>query len=212
MKQNIPILIASKNSGSTIMELVGTYCGFNYQPKYFNWEDIAGAKNPVKKINPMGQVPALILSDKTCITESGAIATYINEETEGDLFLKQRSPKLHPHCLRYFFILTSNVYPTFSYSDFPQRFVKAKTAQQELTAAAIARRCELYKILELDCSKGPHFFGKPLSIIDLYLAPMVFWRPRVEWFKKNCPKLWKIATAIHAEPRYAKILGNNELR
>jgi GST-like protein len=210
-ESSFPTLVAARGSGSVIVELAAAYCGFVMQNKYYKWEDVAGQNNPVKEVNPLGQVPTLVLPSGTVITESGAIISYINEICGSDLFLKNADAQIHASCLRWFFVITSAIYPTFTFSDFPDRFVFNKEEQKNLTQAAIDRRCQLYKAMDEFDAEGPHFFGQHLSVVDFYLAVMVFWRPGFTWFKEHCPRLWAIASEIHRDERFAPTLRANEL-
>lgn len=210
-ESSFPTLVAAHGCGSVIVELAAAHCGFVMQNKYYKWEEIAGQNNPVKEVNSLGQVPTLILPSGTVITESGAILTYINDICSGDLFLKNTDTSKHASCLRWFFTITSAIYPTFTFSDFPDRFVFNKEEQKSLTQAAIDRRCQLYKDMNEFDAEGPHFFGQQMSVVDFYLAAMVFWRPGFAWFKEHCPRLWANASEIHRDERFAPILRANEL-
>jgi GST-like protein len=86
--------------------------------------------------------------------------------------------------------LVANVYPTFTYGDYPERW--APSAPAELVSATNRHRESLYLWLE-DQVREPFVLGESASALDIYVAAMTTWRPRGAWFRENTPKLARIA-------------------
>ena len=75
----------------------------------------------------------------------------------------------------------------------------------------IEHRKTLWKVMEAEAVRrgGPFFLGKRMTAIDFFLACMVHWRPREEWFKAETPSLWRAAEAVWALPKVAQAYQRN---
>jgi GST-like protein len=180
--------------GSAITEAMLALAGETYE-----FIDVAGFDQPgatrqlLAGVNPLVQVPTVILDDGTVLTETAAIAIWI----------LHRHPSLAPAhgsaaytmFLRLLIWMVANVYPTFTYGDIPERWVESSPSQ--LTASTDRYREGLYLWLEQELV-GPFSFGDNPTVFDCYLAVMIDWRPRAEWFRKNTPKLFRAAEATRA--------------
>lgn len=182
--------------GSAIAEGLLVVAGEAYA-----FEDVEGfdrpgpARDRLSAVNPLAQVPALVLDDGTVMTETAAIA----------LYLADRSPNIapppgapeRPRFLRLLVWLVANVYPTFTYGDYPERW--APSSAGELKASTDARREGLYQWLESEIGQ-PFALGETLSALDVYIAVLFGWRPGSDWFEANTPKLAAIARRTRAHP------------
>lgn len=162
------------------------------------------AQDRLRAINPLGQVPALVLDDGTVMTETAAIA----------LLLADSHPALAPprdtperaFFYRLLIWLVANVYPTFTYGDYPERW--APSSPTELVAATDRHRQSLYLWLEGQV-REPFVLGDAVSALDIYIAAMVNWRPRAAWFRESTPKLARIADRASALPSLALVMRAN---
>ncbi len=191
--------------GSAITEAMLAWAGQDYA-----FIDVEGCDRPgparetLLAVNPLGQVPALVLEDGTVLTESAAIA----------LFLADRAPSLAPapgtpERIRFYRLLVwlvANVYPTFTYGDYPERW--APSAPDELVASTNRYRETLYRWLEEQVAE-PFTLGEAACALDIYLAVMVAWRPRTAWFAANTPKIARIAERTRQLPAIAAVMAAN---
>lgn len=138
------------------------------------------------------------------MTETAAIA----------LMMVDRAPRLAPtagtedsaffHQLLVW--LVANVYPTFTYGDYPMR--RSPSAPDEVVASTNAHREALYRWLE-EQVRGPFALGKNISIIDCYLAAIVNWRPGREWFDAHCPRIAAVAERCRSLEVLAPVITAN---
>ena len=70
-------LFGCKGCGSAIVEAALVLSRIPYDYTEANYEDEKGLEE-LQKVNSLGQVPVLILPDKSILTESAAIINYIN--------------------------------------------------------------------------------------------------------------------------------------
>ncbi|KHL26224.1 hypothetical protein PK98_07000 [Croceibacterium mercuriale] len=193
--------------GSTIVEIMLALAGEPY-----DFVDVTGfdrpgaARDRLRAINPLAQVPTLVLEDGLVLTESAAIA----------LWLAGRHPELapaagsadHARFLRLLVWYVANVYPTFTYGDYPERW--APSAPQELVDATDRRREELYLWLETQLA-GPFALGERVTLLDAYIACVISWRPRRAWFAGHTPTLLAVAERVRALPEVAPVMARSGL-
>ncbi|AGE94581.1 glutathione S-transferase family protein [Citrobacter farmeri] len=194
--------------GSAISELMLTLADIPYR-----FVDVSGFNNEgpqrdlLQKINPLCQVPTLTLENGEVMTETAAIA----------LMVLDRRPDLAPpvesterqQFQRLLIWLVANIYPTFTYADYPERWVPDAPAQ--LKKNCIEYRKSLYLWLNGQLSAEPYAFGEQLTLIDCYLCVMRTWGPGHDWFQGNTPNISAIADAVCQRAELRQVLKNNEI-
>ena len=171
------------------------------------------------ELNPLGQLPTLVLAagavlaggpvraDGTVMTESAAIVLLLDEMfPEAGLAPAVGSPE-RAAFLRHLIFLVTSIYPTFTYGDFPARWVPAE-ASQRLVESTDRHRERMWRWLEQQ-ARAPWFLGERFSALDLYVAVMTHWRPRRRWFAEECPRLLEIARRCDALPELAAVWQRN---
>jgi GST-like protein len=159
-------------------------------------------------VNPLAQVPTLVLADSTVMTESAAITLHLAEIANDDTLVPRAGDPLRPVFLRWLIFLVANVYPTYTYADDPSRFVAASEARQSFRDAVDRYACRLYSLLEGQAGE-PWFFGSRFSALDIYVTVMTRWRPRRAWFAEHAPRLFAIATKTETLERLAAVWRKN---
>ena len=195
--------------GSAIVEAQLAWYGFDY-----DFEQVgdlfksADARRRLESVNPLAQVPTLVLADGAVMTESAAITLFLAETANDDSLVPRPADSLRPQFLRWLIFLVANVYPTYTYADDPSRFVAANDAQQGFKEAVNRYACRLYSLLEGEAGE-PWFLGGRFSALDVYLAVMTRWRPRRAWFAEHAPRLSAIAAKTEALDRLATVWRKN---
>ena len=176
-------------------------------------EDVTGFDRPgaarerLLPINPLGQVPTVVLPDGTVMTESAAIALLLSERhPQAGLAPRPASPS-RPAFLRRLIWLTANVYPTFTYGDYPQRWVGADT--KALRTSTDSYRENLWRQFESDVGEDGWVLDAEFSVLDVYVAVMSHWRPGRAWFARECPRLSAIAERTDDHPILGAVLRRN---
>jgi len=180
----------------------------------FHFEEVgdlfasAEARAALAAVNPLAQVPTLVLDDGRVMSESAAITLYLADMTGRDDLVPGPHAPERAAFLRWLVFLVANLYPTFTYADDPQRFVADATAAQAFRARVDDHAKSLWRVVET-AAVGPWFLGERFSALDLYVAVMTRWRPRRAWFDEATPTLHAIAQAIDADPAYADVMSRN---
>ena len=170
------------------------------------WEDLGWRDSELSKLNPLGQVPTLILPDGSVMTESAAILLYLSDIRPQSGLAPAATDAGRPAFLRWLIFIASAVYPTFTYGDVPGRWVgDDEAAGAKLRTGTDEHREMLYRYMESN-ARRPWFLGERFSALDLYFLTMRHWRPGTAWFAKNCPKLDHIGIALSELPAVKKVL------
>jgi GST-like protein len=168
----------------------------------------ASAREQLAQVNPLAQVPTLVLPDGQLMTESAAITLHLADVTGSTELVPAPNEAVRPQFLRWLIFLVANVYPTFTYADDPARFVDGEVAQRGFAANVGAYRERLWR--QVEAAAGvPWFLASRFSALDIYLAVMTHWQPRRLWFAENCPQLHAIASRVDAGSRLAAVWRRN---
>ncbi len=154
----------------------------------------ADARQKLSEINPLAQVPTLVMTDGMVMTESAAITLHLAELTGNDTLVPAAGSAERAAFLRWLIFIVANVYPTYTYGDEPSRFVVEREGQGSFQEAVNDYAIKMYRVLE-ENARQPWFLGERFSALDIYVCTLSRWRPRRAWFAENTPKLFSIATA-----------------
>ncbi len=196
-------VIGSVGCGSAILEAALVLAGIEYTREEVDYEERGPGRDRLLALNPLGQVPTVVMHDGAIMTETAALALYIDELVPAAKLLPPLGDPARREALRWLIFFVAAIYPTFTYGDRPIEWVGFKTAER-LRKATDERRLTLWRQLE-GAAQGPWFLGERRSIIDVYISAATHWRPRRKWFAENTRKLFAIATAIDADPQLAAL-------
>jgi GST-like protein len=202
-------LLASKGCGSAVVEACLAVAGLPHTVEEIPYGQPGPARDRLLALNPLGQVPTLVLPDGTVMTESAAMALHLAEQAPGAGLAPAPDDPARPAFLRWLAFLVGAVYPNFTYGDDPSRYVSGEAAIADLRAStdAYCQRC--WRIVEEALDPGPWFLGERFSVLDLYVSVMSRWRPRRAWFAEHCPKLHEVALRVDGDPRVAGVWARN---
>lgn len=196
-------VIGCVGCGSAIAEAALILAGVEYTREEVNYDEPGPARDRLFALNPLGQVPTIVMPDGSLMTETAAIAIYVDELMPGASLLPKPGDPARRDALRWLLFFVTTIYPTFRYGDHPAKWVGEDAAPKLLESTQSARK-EAWLQYE-GAAKGPWFLGEQRSIIDIYISAASHWRPRRKWFADTAPKLYTIATAIDADPRLAAL-------
>jgi GST-like protein len=195
--------------GSSIVEAQLDWYGLDYDfERVGNLFESATSRQRLAAINPLAQIPTLVLADGTVLTESAAITLYLADLTGQDSLVPRGGDPTRAAFLRWLVFIVANIYPTYTYGDEPSRFVEGEQAQRSFLEHVNAHAKKLYSLLE-SAAAEPWFLGERFSALDIYVCVMTRWRPRREWFAANTPKLTAIASRTEQAPALAAWWARN---
>ncbi|WP_202864448.1 glutathione S-transferase [Klebsiella pneumoniae] len=87
-------------------------------------------RNRILALNPLGQIPVLVLADGQVMTESAAIALHLAETHPGAGLAPAPGDPARARFLRLLVWIVANIYPTFTYGDYPERWARCGSARR----------------------------------------------------------------------------------
>jgi len=201
-------LLAAQGCGSAIVEAAFALAGAPVRVTEASPYEEGPGKERLRGLNPLLQVPTLVLPDGRVMTESAAMILHLADRFPDAGLAPPTEAAERPDYLRWLMFLVGAVYPTFTFGDVPARYVTGKPAQDELRRTSDGAREAMLRQME-SAAGDPWFLGERFSAIDLYLAVMVYWRPRRDWFAAECPRLAGIAARTGALPAVAPVIARN---
>ena len=202
-------LYARPRWGSALVEAQLVWCGlpFTVEPVGDLLRDPESRK-ALEKINPLAQVPTLVLPDSTVMSESAAITLLLADITGQDSLVPGPGAPERAAFLRWLVFIVANIYPTFTYADDPARFVSVGAARDPFRAATDAYAQRLWKQVDAN-ARAPWFLGERFSALDIYVSVMTRWRPKRGWFEGETPRLFAIARRADARSELAEVWKRN---
>ena len=201
-------LFGRKGWGSALTEAQLAWYGLPYEIEEV--DDLfasQAARERLARVNPVAQLPTLVLPDGSIMTESAAITLHLADITGGELVPPPGSLE-RPRFLRWLVFLVTNIYPTFTYADDPARFVTGEATQLAFKKSVDDYARRLWGMVE-GAAGAPWFLGDRFSALDIYAVVMTHWRPRRPWFAEHCPKLSAIALKADADPKLTAVWARN---
>ena len=195
--------------GSAIVEAQLVWYGLPYT--YEAVDDLfksPDARLKLEKVNPLAQVPTLVMPDGSVMSESAAITLLLADITGKDQLVPAAGAPERAKFLRWLIFIVANIYPTFTYADDPARFVSVDAARDPFRAATDAYAQKLWRQIEGEAGR-PWFLGERFSALDIYIDVMTRWRPKRGWFEGETPKLFAIARKADALPELKETWKRN---
>jgi GST-like protein len=194
-------LFGNRGSGSALVAAALELSKLPYHYQEVDYSKDCPERDRLLELNPLGQVPTLLLPDGTVMTESAAIILLLH--IRWPLAGLVPSGEIHfPAFLRWLMLINTAIYPTFTYGDTPQKWLPGVANPQVLTDTTNAHRKTLWQRVNAAADpEGPWFLGPTFCAIDLYIAVMSHWRPGEAWFAEHCSKLSAIAAQVAKHPR-----------
>ena len=196
-----------KGCGSVVVEALLELAGASYTRSVFAWDDRA-AWNRLRAINPLAQVPTLVLDDGTAMTESAGIALWIADRyPEANLLPGTASARALAY--RWIVSFATNIYGPIVVGDFPERWVDGDAAQASLKAHALQRLKDAWLAFEERIEPSPYLLGASIGALDVYVAMIARWRPGRAWLAEHCPKAIGAVEAVERDPVIASVWARN---
>lgn len=203
-----PLLLGCKGCGNAIVESAFAAAAIPIDYEEVDYSADSPTRSRLLAVNPLGQVPALVLPDATVMTESLAIVHYVNDRAPKAGLIPAPGDPARAEFYRWAVFIVAALYPTWTYGDEPTKWVRNEAGAKLLRESTDAHRKTLWMQMEAK-ALAPWFLGSRMSAIDLYLASMTYWRPGRKWFEASAPKISAIAKRAAALPAVAPVITKN---
>lgn len=203
-----PLLLGCRGCGSAIVEAAFAVAGLPLDYEEVDYGSSSPTRSRLLEVNPLGQVPALVLPQGGLLTESLAIVQYIDDLAPLAGLIPKAPDRSRSAFLRWSVFLVAALYPTWTYGDEPGKWVQDSQGAKQLRESTDRHRQALWLQVE-EAAGAPWFLGSRKSAIDLYIAVMTHWRPGRKWFAANTPRLDAISAKTSATPGVADVIARN---
>ena len=198
-------LYACRGCGSAIIEGIFALLGIDVERREVGI--FSEAPDELRRVNPLAQVPTLVLPDGTVMTESVAIALWALEQAGETPYAPSPGDPLRPTFLRWLVYLPAAIYPMYTVGDVPETWV-GDDAAPGLKQATVARTLQCWQIMEEALAGyGAHALGDDLGVLDVFIAVISRWRPGREQIRRVAPRLMTAADRTEAHPALAALFA-----
>lgn len=193
-------LIGALGTGSAIVEAALAMAGIDADREDLVWDDDGGlVGDRLDAVNPLREVPVMILPDGMVITESGAMILHLADRAPGAGLAPPADAPDRVAFLHRLMLITGSIYPTY---------VGGPLGRQAADLL-VARRKSLWRWLDAEVADADWLAGARFSALDIYAAVMTRWSPGPDWFAAECPAVAGIAWRAAGHPAVAPILARH---
>jgi GST-like protein len=195
------VVYGAKGGGSVPVEAVLTLLGAPYKVVEATvWESEA-ERDKVAPVNPMRQIPALVLPSGEVLTESAAILMWLAEQHPEARLAPPLGDPARAAWLRWMTFIPASIYSLYWIRDDPMRLAADDAGAELIKARTAERIAECWRIMDAQVSPGRYILGEALGVLDIYVAVVSRWTPRRERFYQEAPKMAEVVRRVDGEPR-----------
>jgi len=199
----------SKGAGSMAPEVILEEVGAKYEKIEVDLAKQANRRAEFLAVNPLGQVPALVLPDGTLMTESAAIVVHLTDRHPGAMLAPPAASPESARFLRWLVFMATNVYTADLRLYYADRFTTDASAADGIAARARADLDRCFGILEAALDPGPYLLAGSFSAADIYLWMLASWHPDPARLFADNPRIEALMGRVEARPAVAKVKAEN---
>ena len=203
-------LYNTPGAGGFVVQALLEELGLDYSLVHLDFEAGEHKAKAYRDINPLGQVPSLVLPDGSVMTESAAILIYLCDLHPNAGLAPSPASALRAPYLRWLMLLSSGVYTANLRCYHPEDFTTAddpepvrEVGERHLTEGW----CVVEEALR---AGGPWLLGAQFSAADLYAMMIAQWAPDPAANFARFPHLKTLCEDVRARPAVAKILPQHD--
>jgi len=191
-------LYGCNGCGSAAIEALLRLYGEEVSCTRWDWNDEA-AWSKFATVSAQRQVPTLVLSDGTVMTESAAMVCWLVQRFPGSPLLPA-SDSQRALMYRWLIYISVHMYTPIGVKDFPARWLTDAAHHDALKAGAIERIKAAWQLMEAEVSPAPFLLGDTMTALDVYCAMVARFTPGAKWSAEHCPKIAGAARATEENP------------
>ena len=197
-------LYGAPGSGATPIHAALTLIGAQVDTVDMSpWEG-ESERERVADVNPMRQVPALVLPSGELMTESAAILIWLGDRYPEAGLCPAPDDPMRARYLRWMVYLPAAIYSLFWVRDDPDRLVPDTSAQPAMLERTAERIAQCWHLMDTQIDEpAPYLLGEKISMLDLYVTVMSRWTPQRRRFYREAPRMARVVRRVDADPRLA---------
>lgn len=201
-------LFGSPRSGSAAVEMTLRAADAPYSLVHASQWDTETAKDELKRLNPMVQIPTLVLEDGTILTESTAILIHLGLRYPEAQLLPE-DPGALAQTVRGLVFITANCYAPIAAATDPARRDASFNEEPVDEATRAAAELQLHSAWDEFVDTFGSLFDNPQEppgVLAFQTAVVSRWSgTRAHWSQSN-PDFLQIIERLEAHPRLSDVL------
>jgi GST-like protein len=205
-------LYGKKGSGSATTQTALEIIGAPYRlVETASWEP-NDAFQELLRVNPLGQIPTLVLPDGSALSESAAILIYLGDaHPESGLLPREASARAQ--AVRGMVFIAANCYAAISIIDYPERWC-ADADEDDAVKQRIrdGTRARLHKHWEMFADlfpARPYLGGARLGALDIHAAVVSKWSGARKHLEARRPEFYATLLRIESHPQVAAVFAQH---
>lgn len=195
-------LYARRNAGSLAPQILLEEIGAPYE---LIWVGRTPAElEALRRVNPAGKIPSLVLADGTALAESAAILIHLTNAHPTAGLAPPAGTSAHARFLQWVVYLSANLYEAVLRYYYSERY----STSGEAAAPAIKAQALIdygAHLGRIHAQLSPYVLGEKLSAVDPYLHMLAAWYPEdAEPLAARMPKLAQHAELLRRRPATLK--------
>jgi GST-like protein len=203
-------LYGYKGSGSAAVEAALERIPVPYKLVAAASWDPESALDELRRVNPLAQVPTLVLADGTVLSESAAILIHLGL-AHPQSGLLPTAPSARAAAMRGLVFIAANCYSAISVTDFPDRWLvdASDNAQQNLRDGSRARLHLHWATFTDTFQPAPYLSGARLGALDLLAAVVTKWSGARPFLEQERPVFHQLLRRIDEEAGVKAVFGRH---
>ena len=162
------------------------------------------------KLNPLVQIPTLVLPDGSALSESAAILIHLGL-AHSDSGLIARDESARAQAIRGLVFIAANCYAAIGVIDNPERWCEdADEATQKRIRNGTRARLHRYREMFADLFPArPFLGGSAIGALDLHAAVVSKWAGSRTHLQQARPKFYEALLRIEAHPKVAPVFAKH---
>jgi glutathione S-transferase len=200
----------AKLSGAMAPQALFEEIGAEYEKIVIDLDAEENRSDEFLAVNPMGQIPVLVLPDGTLMTESAAMVLHIVDRHPAAELAPPAGSAESARFQRWLLFMAATLYGDDLRCYYPDRFTTDPKGPEGVKAAAVADMDRHFAMLNEALNPGPYLLGETFSAVDIYLWMLTAWHPGPQqMFAKN-PRVKQLAELVQGRPAIARVWAEHE--
>jgi GST-like protein len=195
------VVYGRRGTGSVPVEATLLLLGEPYEVKEAGRVVTAEA---IAQVNPMEQLPALVLPNGEVMTESAAILIYLADSHPSSRLSPAMDDPRRAAFLRWMTFVSAQIYALVWVRDDPRRLAADEAHKAVILERTAERRAYCWRMMDAQVSTGRYLLGEDLSVLDLYVTVVSRWGPGRPRFYQEAPKMAEVVRRVDQDRRLAK--------
>lgn len=204
------VLYGAKGSGSAAVEAALTVGNLPHRiVEAASWLPDSAVRQ-LRAVNPLQQIPTLVMPDGSVLTESAAILIQLGLHLPAGVLLPA-DPSHRAQMLRGLVFIPANCYSAISIIDYPERWTdqQDQASLDALKAGTRKRMHAHWEILADQFPQRPFLSGDAPGALDILAAVVSRWSGTRKHLAEHRPDFHDLLLRVDAHPSIAPVFGRH---